>query len=517
MIEIKSGKPEFDDLWGIVEEFLKADVREIDYQGRIVRGYRSPDCPYVWFRDHIHMMEATVYLEADIKNAITFMLDMQQEDGHFHDFISPEGEMLRVPTEADVEYLAVIGVYRAWRASGDNKWMEDCLPKLAKVLEYCTTHPWRWDEKHGMIKRAYTIDTWDFDYREDLEEIHWPGKIDEKTHFGIMHGDNSGLFYAYVLMSQMLEALNRHNEAVEYGVKGEELRDRVNKLLFNGRFYRHRYPLDDARIPGVDEEAQLSLSNAYNLNRGLPTEDMARSIIKEYMSRRDPKKAFAEWYSIDPPFPVGVFGSDKLVPGSYVNGGIMPLVGGELARGAFRWGFSEYGVDILRRYYELVMRTGESYLWYFPDGKAPTAEESTSPEALPTDGWGSSAMIAALVEGLAGIEDDEFSHAVVHFSPRWVAAGVDDVEVKVRFAASGWGCSYEYHHDPVNHIIRVKAQHDWPVVVSVLLPKDAVMQRTEGGMALPEIRSVGDEDYVDIALPKPAEDDVVEVFYDFLV
>ena len=34
-----------------------------------------------------------------------------------------------------------------------------------------------------------------------------------------------------------------------------------------------------------------------------------------------------------------------------------------------------------------------------------SVEASTSPEAQPTDGWGSSAMLWALVSGLAGIED----------------------------------------------------------------------------------------------------------------
>ena len=58
----------------------------------------------------------------------------------------------------------------------------------------------------------------------------------------------------------------------------------------------------------------------------------AASILREYTRRRG--RAFAEWFSIDPPFPAGVFGDPRLVPGAYCNGGIMPLVGGELARAA---------------------------------------------------------------------------------------------------------------------------------------------------------------------------------------
>ena len=78
-------------------------------------------------------------------------------------------------------------------------------------------------------------------------------------------------------------------------------------------------------------------------------------------------------------------------PGEYVNGGIMPLVGGELARGAFDHGFEAYGFDILQRYYSLIAGTNASYLWYYPIGQPGISGADT----IPTDGWGSSAMLAA--------------------------------------------------------------------------------------------------------------------------
>ena len=83
----------------------------------------------------------------------------------------------------------------------------------------------------------------------------------------------------------------------------------------------------------------------------------------------------------------------------------MPVVGGELALAALENGLETYGVSILRQYFEMIDTTGETYLWYFPDGTPSTVETSTSPDAEPTDGWGSSAMLMALMEGLAGIKD----------------------------------------------------------------------------------------------------------------
>jgi len=122
----------------------------------------------------------------------------------------------------------------------------------------------------------------------------------------------------------------------------------------------------------------------------------------------------------------------------------MPLVGGELAKATFDHGFEEYGVDILRRYHGLAAAKGETYLWYFPDGTPASVETSTSPEAQPTDGWGSSAMLYALIGGLAGVEDRGKCFDRVRLSPRWPAAGLDEAEVRTTYAASDSGFGYNY-------------------------------------------------------------------------
>jgi len=134
--------------------------------------------------------------------------------------------------------------------------------------------------------------------------------------------------------------------------------------------------------------------------------------------------------------PDGIYGDDKLVAGAYCNGGLLPLVGGELARAAFDHGFEEYGVAQLLKYEQLTANN-ETYLWYFPDGRKSTVETSTSPDASPTDGWGSSAMLYALFEGLAGIVDEGKLFQSVRLSPRWLAAGRSEASVCVTYGASG--------------------------------------------------------------------------------
>jgi len=474
MISINTGYREWDEFWPKIKSFLDGSHTEIDKNwsgGDTVKGYRTPDCAYLWLRDNVHMMKGSVWLLPDPKSLIEFFIENQKPDGSYFDFLNLDGEMVRVPTEADLEYLAVLGVYRAWLASGDTGWMAAKLPALRHGLEYMTSDPWRWDETHRMPKRACTIDTWDFDIRDDLTELHWPGKIDDKTHFGIMHGDVSGLYYAYKVMEEMLDSIKEKEEAKYFQIKARELRERANDLLWNGYFYRHRYPLDDFRIEGVDEDEQLSLSNTYDMNRKLPTPTMARSIIREYYKRRVTVKSFAEWFSIEPAFPEGVFGDEKLKPGVYVNGGIMPLVGGELSRAAFRYGYPTYGVDILQRYFSMIDKSGEAYLWYFRDGSPATKEASTSPEAYPTDGWGSTAMLAALIEGLVGVRSGRPGFETAWLEPHWADAGVDEASVHLKYPSSEKSFQYTYKKHADKNVTEMTIKADPLVSLHVGFPE----------------------------------------------
>ena len=272
----------------------------------------------------------------------------------------------------------------------------------------------------------------------------------------------------------------------------------MNTACWNGRFYTHFVKITPVTIEGVDEGAQLSLSNPMAINRGAADHAQAVSILREYQRRGAEGRAFAEWFSIDPPFPDGIFGDPRLVRGAYVNGGIMPLVGGELARAAFEHGFEAYGADILARYYALIARGGEAYLWYFPDGRPSSVDTSTSPEAQPTDGWGSSAMAWALVEGLAGVVDRGRALDAVRLSPRWEAAGIAEAEVAVGYAASGASMRYGYRRLENRITLEVEAegaQVQW----HILLParRRAMSARCNGTEVAPENVQIESSPYAD--------------------
>lgn len=489
-----------------VSDFLSADLIALEVDGVDVTGFRSPDSPALWIRDHSDILRGGKYQHRDVQSAVDLFAAHQSANGRVFDYVTTEAgtepenweKWVRVPVEADVEFRFVKAAVLAWQASGDDEWIEALLPALEAALTYTCTHPWRWDEGLDLPKRAYTVDTWDFDYTAGREP--WLNfSVTDETFWGVMHGDVSGLYEAMGLLADLYERFGQPDDATRWRRTATRMRDRANALLFNGRFYTHFHTLTPVTIDGLDEAEQLSLSNPMDINRGLATHEMAVSILREYQRRRVSTGAFAEWFSIDPPFPDGAFGDDKIVGGAYINGGIMPLVGGELARAAFEHGLEDYGVQILRQYGEMIAETGETYLWYFPDGRPSDVASSTSPDAMPTDGWGSSSMLYAVVEGLCGIEDLEHSYRRVRCSPRWVAALEDEASVEVGYAASGARFGYDYVHNASSRTMTLRFEGEAEVSLHLLLPPatrpEAVVW--DGEAADLEVATVEDSAYAD--------------------
>ncbi|UCG27716.1 MAG: hypothetical protein JSV24_12220 [Bacteroidales bacterium] len=487
-IEIKTSDPVFDNFYPKIKAFLEKDLLDVVIDGKKIRGYRSPDTRSIWIRDYSDILRGVRYFEKDLTSTIQHFAETQSRYGRIFDYFTtfPEKQpcerenwtkYVRVPVEADVEYRFIKAVYLAWQATGDDRFLRELLPSMEMALDYIRVHSYYWDKEAGLIKRPYTIDTWDFAYTAGQHD--WlQFQINDETYWGYMHGDNSGYYEAFLIMSTVYDYLGDDVTAMKWREKAVTIRTVMNRVCWNGSFYTHFVKITPVSIKGVDESVQLSLSNPVNINRGVTSHKMAVSILGEYRKRGAEKKAFAEWYSIDPPFPGGIFGDEKLVAGAYINGGIMPLVGGELARAAFEHGFENYAVEILQKYYSMISESGETYLWYFPDGTPSSVETSTSPDAEPSDGWGSSAMLYAFVEGLAGITDQHKQFEKVRVSPRWYAAGIHEAEVNVGYNASGCQVGYTMKLSGNHMILQVRADST-EMEFHVLIPEHCAATRVE--------------------------------------
>jgi hypothetical protein len=495
---ITTGNPDYDLLYPTIRDLMLQATVNYELDGTPVRGYRSPDNPLIWLRDHV-----TSTLDA-FRRA-------QNPDGSFPDVLAHPGlgvAALRKDPESDLEFLFIQGVYEAWQMTGDDAWLRTNLDAMRRALTYITSDPLRWDAEYGLVRRPYTIDMWDFQYGPSTQNPvtglpsprHW---IDEQTIWGIFHGDNTGLAYAMRLLAEMERHLGNDAEADAIDEQRHALTQRIREVSWNGRFFTHFVPLEgELDVPGLDTDEQISLSNTYALNREILDRHEARRIIDTYFHRRDFERSFAEWYSIDPPFPSGSFGMGGRPgddPGEYVNGGIMPLVGGELARGAFRYGVIAYGLDILQRYAALLRMTGESYLWYYPTG----APGISGPDTLATDGWGASAMLGAFIEGAAGVRDESYLYRELRLSPHWAAdPTLTAVRVVTRYAASDAYVAYTWERQDTSLHLELTGTWEYTRIYLLLPPgshsydPDDLTVEVNGRLVSPRLDTIDQYQYV---------------------
>lgn len=455
-----------------------------------------------WIRDHVHVMKAMRHWEYDIKSFLDFIIETQREDGQFYELIKQVDDehwrfvnedcyimypddnlsLVRLELETDIEYLVVEGAMYLYKTTGDDEWLKKVLPKLEKGINYITSDQKRWDSERGLVKRPFTIDTWDF---TPSPESGCNRRIAENEKMSIMHGDNSGVYQAMNQLAWFHRRLGQEEAAQNWEKRAEVLRNNMLKYLWNGKFFLHQLHINHTGLDEKESE-RLSLSNTYDINRGLTNLEQSRSIIKEYMDRKNTTNKFAEWFSIDPAYET--FG--KYQDGQYVNGALSPFTAGELAKAAFNNGYEEYGWDIIQRFMKLVERDGTAYFLYYPDS-------TPQPEGGPS-AWGSAAFISAVDEGLAGIVDDGINYDKISFSPRFPVTYYNELRyltgyeatqtlVDIRYILKDKGMRYDVY-SPAKEI----SAH-------ILLPKDKNCSKllVNGNETVFATKTVGESIYID--------------------
>jgi len=282
---------------------------------------------------------------------------------------------VRQPVENHVEYNYIDLFYYAWKANGNDDWMKKMLPAASKAMDYCVTDKLRWSEKFQLLKRPYTIDSWDFQIEDNTTPeigLNPTMMIDaEKTKFGVFFGDNTGYALACDQLAEMYEYAGDKINAQKYATRSKEIRQKLDAISWNGKFFTHRIEEDpnNTHDLGVDEKSQIAQGNAYSTNRGI-THEQSVAIIKTYLNLKNnlPPGSPGEWYAIYPPFQRG-WGAHNGI-WQYMNGGVAGHAAGELAKGAFENGYESYGADILSRLYDLGMKYG-GRIWFAYTGSFP--------------------------------------------------------------------------------------------------------------------------------------------------
>ncbi len=343
---------------------------------RIQAHGREWRCYVTWMLDHVHTMKGMRWHSDADADLVDLWQRHQREDGmvwsnveNYKDALpyhywaykdqgyAAAGDgvrLMRQPVENHNEYNYVDAIHTAWKASGDAVWMGGKLDSALRALEYSVTDRARWSTRLGLLKRGNTIDSWDFQADEPGRPQFPMGEsqqIDpDRTRFVIFFGDNHGYAQACEQLAEMLDVAGRTADAVRCRERATAIRQRLDAVAWNGRFFTHHIEDDPTTVRdlGVDESTQIAMSNAYALNRGIAPAQAA-AILATYRDLRAqlPERAPAEWYAIHPPYGKG-FGNDS-ASWQYMNGGVQGHAGGELARGAFRHGDEIYGVETLLR------------------------------------------------------------------------------------------------------------------------------------------------------------------------
>jgi hypothetical protein len=342
-----------------------------------------------WVLDNYHTMKGLKYFLPNGNELVDIMRQSQRSDGMIYSFIQHMNNVdyyltrdkytgyskkigdkvfVRQPTENHPEYVYVNTIYECWKADGNDQWMKKNLESARRALDYAMSDPARWSKRFGLLKRVYTIDSWDFavedEYMPDLGITNTMIIDPVKSKFGVFFGDNTGYIAACYQLSEMIARSGDAAIAEKYKDRGDLLRQRLNKLSWNGNFFTHFIDEDSSvhRHLGVDEKSQLAQSNAYSLNRSI-SHEQSKAIIESYLHLKNnlPKGSPGEWYAIYPPFQRGFEKHDAMW--QYMNGGVGGHVAGELARGASENGYEKYGTDILNRLFELGKKY-DNKIWF---------------------------------------------------------------------------------------------------------------------------------------------------------
>jgi hypothetical protein len=368
----------FAELFAILDKTLRCyspdGTGATTWRGRRYRNFVP------WILDHVHTAKGMQYLSDATGELVEMLAGAQREDGMIWSFGFQESGGVpgyhywaykdagyaksdggvtfgRQPVENHCEYNFVEGMWLAWKSGGDEAWLRRQVDAACRALDYGMKDRARWSTKHQLLKRGCTIDSWDFQAVDRYLPQFTMGRdqqIDpERTKFVIFFGDNTGYALACEQLAEMLAALDRDADAKRYRERAQGIRERLDRLAWNGSFYTHHIEEDESVVRdfGVDEAKQVAMSNAYALNRGA-AQPQVDAIVATYqrLRREAPPRSPGEWYAIFPPY--ARWGHDD-AKWSYMNGGVHGHAAGELARGALEHGHEAYGADILERLRQL--------------------------------------------------------------------------------------------------------------------------------------------------------------------
>ena len=478
-----TGDPALDRLQDFFLPTLQANRKEIAGRTGAVKAFGAgARYPQVWLRDsatvvplaryHHPAPYLTTWLEEHLAN--------QAPDGGLDDWIAagpPSAFVADAPrarevfraggaaltadkntVEADQESSAVLGVCRAFSATGDRGWLRKrvvgvpLLERADRALGFLLAK--RFDRQVGLVTSGFSADWGDVSpAHEDQRAIY----LDERTPLVAGLYTNALFVEAARCLAGLHQALDDGEGRRQWAEAADKVVAAANRHLWQGArgFYRMHLPLAPSALPD-DSAAFATGGNATAILAGIADDRQARRIFAVADERRRRFAVSTIAGTLLPPFRAGLFLHPAMrEPWSYQNGGQWDWFGARLVSAAFERGQSALARLWLGELAQKAERNGGLHEWHTRDGEG---------RGSPTYAGSAGMLAAAVFEGLFGVSlsADELSLTV--------RLGTEPGRIHLYQPATDTFVAYRYEPGASSIVLEYDSNHPRPGRVALSLP-----------------------------------------------
>jgi hypothetical protein len=511
-----TGEAAIDRLQDLLRPTLEANRKELVGRTGPVKAFGAgARYPQIWLRDSatVTPLARYHYPAAYLTSWIEEHLANQAADGGLDDWIAagpPSAFTRDAPrarevfraggavltadkntVEADQESSAVIGVCRAYAATGDRAWLRKAIAGIAlldradRALGYLLAK--RFDRRLGLVTSGFSADWGDVSpVYADQRAIY----LDERTPRVAGLYTNAQFAEAAVCLGELHAAVADAAGARRWRDVAAGVTAAVDRQLWQEArgFYRMHVPLAPSGLP--DDSGVFAMGgHAVALLSGVGDEGRARRIFAAATARRKRYGVSTIAGTLLPPYRAGLFAHPAMrEPWSYQNGGQWDWFGARLVLAAFERGESTLARRWLGELAQKAERNGGLHEWHTRDGEG---------RGSPTYAGSAGALAAAVFEGLFG-----------------VSLSADELRLTVRLAgepgsvhlyepATDTFVAYRYEPKARALVLDYASNHRRPGRIALRLPPGwgVTRARLDSRAVRFEVRAVGADRFVEVAAP----------------
>lgn len=342
-------------------------------------GYRE-----VWIRDYATFIELSCEVcdPAEVRENLLMFFRLQDNDGNIIDGFVPReqanvayqyrkkpsvpefwGHKNTVETDQESSLVQAVATYV--QKTGDDALLgveidgKPVLARLEAAMDFLRQH--RWDETHGLLWGATTVDWGDVQ-----PEHEWGVELDAGSHLAIDIYDNAMFLLA---LRDLVTLLGPETGRVRrWQELAAEVRRNVRRHLWDEtrqQFRPHLY-LAGSPFPAGFHEADIYYhgGTAVAIQAGLLSLPEVRHALERMRANVRATGAGSIGLTVYPPYPAGLFKNPSMRPYGYQNGGDWTWFGGRMIQALIEQGLVAEAYAELQPMLRRVIDNDGFYEWY---------------------------------------------------------------------------------------------------------------------------------------------------------